>query len=504
MMAVKKTLRSAGGWLEKVGQILITPAAILPLAGLLMMAGDLFGRLGFSPASALTATGSAILAQFPLLVAVCLAYGLANGKPGAAALSGVISYLVLTQAGRSIFILLLGDAAMPPFNMGLLAGVLAGLIAVGFHNRFRDLALPEWLAFFSGCRMTALMTAVAALLLGAGCGALWTLIQSGLISAADSMAYYGAGGAFAYGFLNRLLLPFGLHNVLNQEIWFNFGEFTSRSGQYVTGDLNRFLAGDPTAGRLISGFFPMMIFGVPAIALCFAVTARVQNRTRLILLLAINAVVSLVSGVAEPLEYLILFVSPLLYVIYALLFGLSLLISYQLQVLIGFEFSTGLSDYLANWTRAALPERVWQIGIVMAILSFAATYFVVMLLHVRAPGHDRPEAEDDDAAVLAVIGDLPSEPETADVTEPAAEESSQAPEKEGYTAEAAASAEETMQETEIVETPETPAAEAPESLTQMTMDQVAETVTDTKAELAQSEQKPKTNRRSKPKNNKPE
>lgn len=399
MNVVSTSLHKGSDWLKKAGEILITPAAILPLAGLLIMAGDLLGRAGFAYAAVLANTGSVILSQFPLLAAVCLAYGLASGRPGAAALTGALAYLVFNQAGTTVFDLMTGGQNLPPFGMGLFAGMIAGLVAAVLHNRCRDLRLPKWLTFFSGSRMSAILAAVAALVAGAACGALWTVIQNALAVAAGRMAAAGAAGAFAYGFLNRLLLPFGLHSVLNQEIWFNFGEFTSQSGQYVTGELNRFLAGDPTAGRLISGFYPMMIFGIPAIALCFALTARLRTRSRLIILMTVNAAVSLVSGVTEPFEYLILFVSPLLYVVYALLFGLSLLICYQLQVLYGFAFSTGLTDLISNWSRATLPERIWQVGIVMAVLSFAAAYFAVTLLGLRAPGHDRPEVADEPVPV---------------------------------------------------------------------------------------------------------
>jgi N-acetylglucosamine PTS system EIICBA or EIICB component len=394
MDGMLQMLHKGSKGLRTVGEILITPASVLPLAGLLIMAGDLLGRAGLGFAAILTSTGSILLTQFPLLAAICLAYGLANGRPGAAALSGALSYLVLNQAGDVVYKLLAGSAALPPFSMGLLAGLVAGLITAVCHNRLRSLKLPNWLMFFEGCRMSAILSLVISLLVGVACGALWSVIRDGLLAAADNFARVGAGGAFAYGFLNRLLLPFGLHHVLNQQIWFSFGDFTSQAGQLVTGDVNRFLAGDPTAGRLVSGFYPMMVFGLPAIALCFTLTARLHNRSRLILLMAITAGVSLVSGITEPLEYLMLFVSPLLYVLYSLLFGLSLLISYQLQVLFGFSFSTGLTDLLANWQRATNPDGIWQVGIMMAILSFAAAYFAVTMLKLHAPGHDRPEAED--------------------------------------------------------------------------------------------------------------
>lgn len=395
MSKFKARYRKCINWFQTMGDILITPVAALPLAGLLIMAGDITGRFNFIGAEVLSQTGSILLAQLPLLIAISLAYGLAREKHGEAGLAGALSYLVLTQSGTVVFKLILGASVLPVFDMGIFGGVMAGVIAVFMHNHFRSLKLPNWLAFFSGVRFSALLTIVFSLLAGIGFGALWTLLQIGLIFVAGKLVVYGAGGAFAYGFLHQVLMPFGLHHVLNQEIWYNLGEFTSRTGQLITGDLSRFLAGDPTAGRYTAGFFPMMIFGLPAIATCFVLTARIRTRTRMILLMAMAGIVSMVSGVSEPLEYLILFVSPLLYLVFALLLGLSIMICFQLQVLFGFTYSTGLSDFLTSWQSATRPDGIWQVGIVIAVLSFAITYLAVRLLKLRTPGTDRLEEADE-------------------------------------------------------------------------------------------------------------
>lgn len=391
MSKFKTRFRQCINWFRTMGDILITPVAALPLAGLLIMAGDITGRFNFIGASVLSQTGTILLAQLPLLIAISLAYGMATEKPGEAGLAGALSYLVLTRAGSVVFSLILGESVLPVFDMGVFGGVIAGVIAVFMHNHYRSLKLPNWLSFFNGVRFSALLAIVVSLLAGIGFGALWTLLQIGLTFVADKLVLYDAGGAFAYGFLHQLLMPFGLHHVLNQEIWYNIGEFTSKTGQLITGDLSRFLAGDPTAGRYTAGFFPMMIFGLPAIATCFAITARMRTRTRMILLMALAGLVSLVSGVAEPLEYLILFTSPLLYLIYALLLGLSIMICFQLQVLFGFTYSTGLSDFLTSWQSATRPDGIWQVGIVIAILSFGVTYIAIRLLKLRTPGNDRLE-----------------------------------------------------------------------------------------------------------------
>lgn len=403
MPEFKNDFRKCIKWFQTMGDILITPVAVLPLAGLLMMAGDITGRFNFVGAAVLSQTGSILLAQLPLLIAISLAYGMATEKHGEAGLAGALSYLVLTRAGSVVFSLILGASVLPVFDMGIFGGIIAGVIAVFVHNHYRSLKLPEWLSFFNGVRFSALLAIVVSLVAGIGFGALWTLIQIGLTFVADKLVVYGAGGAFAYGFLHQVLMPFGLHHVLNQEIWYNIGEFTSKTGQLVTGDLSRFLAGDPTAGRYTAGFFPMMIFGLPAIATCFVITTRMHTRTRMILLMALAGIVSLVSGVAEPLEYLILFVSPLLYLICAVLLGLSIMICFQLQVLFGFTYSTGLSDFLTSWQSATRPDGIWQVGIVIAILSFAVTYIAIRFFKLRTPGNDRLEVSEEPETELETL-----------------------------------------------------------------------------------------------------
>ena len=392
---MKLSLRKGVDGLKRVGEILITPAALLPLAGLLIMTGDLTGRFfGFLGADILLRSGTVLLRQFPLLVAVSLAYGLANAQNGAAALSAVAAYLAFHHSGSALYELLAGADVQPSFYAGVFGGLIIGMVTALLHNRCRTWRLPAWLDYFSGIRLSALLAVLTSVLLGSGFGALASLIRNELVATASRLSQMGTTGAFSYGLLNRLLLPFGLDHVLNQSIWFDSGQFTDLSGRLFTGELSRFFAGDPTAGRLLAGFYPMLIFSIPAIAVCFALTARTPNRTRLYLLMAITALVSLVSGVSQPLEYFLLFVSPLLYLIYTVLSGVSFLLSYQLQIHHGFTNAAGLIDYLESWHLATHPERVWQVGILMALLSFAVVYFPVVLRKLLAPGGDRPEADD--------------------------------------------------------------------------------------------------------------
>lgn len=403
------------GWFRRIGQALMLPAALAPIAGLLVVAGDLLGRRGFSYASVLADSGFTLIEQFPLLIAVSLAFTLAVEQQALAALSGAIAYILLTRSGAALFVILgNGKTNLADFQMGLAGGFAAGLLAAVLHNGLKNIKIPAWLDFFNGQRSVqlwrALTTYLAAFLAGILSGALWSVIWRGLAAFAGRLPEAGMAGAFVYGLLNRLLVPFGLHHVLNNEIWFNYGEYTNLSGTLIRGDLNRFLAGDPTAGHFIAGFFPMMIFAVPAIALAFLITARRNRRWRVAILLILAGLVSLVSGVAEPVEFLILFSAPVLYVLYAALYGLSMLVCFQLQALGGFTFSTGLTDYLANWNKATQPEAIWQVGIVMAVLAFAIFYFAVTLLKMRTPGREtEPEPK---AIPLPEPTELAAEPET--------------------------------------------------------------------------------------------
>jgi N-acetylglucosamine PTS system EIICBA or EIICB component len=376
--------------LQEFSQALMLTAMILPLAGILIMGGDLLARAGFTFAAVLTEAGFEVINQLPLFAAISLAYHLSAGQQGMAALSGAAACLVLNRTAAALLDLLnTGGKDYSRLNMGLLTGIIAGLTVSAISNSSHRVHLPGRLRNFRLNRILPLVAVAAAFLEGLACGAAWTYLQRGLAALAIRLPDAGAGGAFAYGFLNRLLMPLGLHHVLNKEIWFRYGEFTNQAGNLVTGDLNRFLAGDPSAGLTIAGFYEMMIFALPAIALCLIITARPRRRDRTIALMVLAGLASLASGVSEPLEYLILFTSPVLYLLLALLYGLSHLISYQLQIHCGFSFSTGLTDYLANWGKAAYPSRIWQIGLVMAVLAFAIFFLAIRVLKLPAPGRER-------------------------------------------------------------------------------------------------------------------
>src|SRR6185312_4922829 len=235
----------------------------------------------------------------------------------------------------------------PTYNMGVLSGIITGLAAAWLYRRFHDIRLPDYRAFFGGKRFVPIITAFAALILGVIFGLIWGPIQTAINDLGQAIISLGAVGAGIYGFLNRLLIPLGLHHVINSYVWTLLGSYKGPNG-VVYGDLNRYFAGDPTAGNYMAGFFPVMMFGLPGAAFAMIRKAKFPKVAAGILLSA--AFCSFLTGVTEPIEFAFIFVAPVLFVVHALLTGLSLIICNLLQIRIGFSFSAGLIDYVINFT----------------------------------------------------------------------------------------------------------------------------------------------------------
>jgi PTS system N-acetylglucosamine-specific IIC component len=284
--------------LQKFGRTLMLPIAVLPIAGLLLRLGQpdaqfhLFGMpiLGWPW---MAQAGDAIFGNLALLFAIGIALGLSKENHGAGALSGAIGYFVMTACAKTI---------NDKINMGVLGGIIAGLMAGYLYNRFRDVKLPEALAFFAGKRFVPIVTGFAMLIIGLVAGYVWPVIQDGIHAVGSWAIAAGGIGVFVYGFLNRLLIPLGLHHVLNSMVWFVLGDFTGPKG-LVHGDLARFYAGDPTAGGFMAGFFPVMMFGLPAACLAMYKMAKPENRRRVGGILLSAALVSFLTGITEPIEF---------------------------------------------------------------------------------------------------------------------------------------------------------------------------------------------------------
>lgn len=353
--------------LQSIGKALMLPVAVLPAAAVLL-------RLGASDVldiGVIEKAGSAILDNLPTIFAIGIAFGLTRSKQnnGAAALAGFVCYTVFIASMHAVD---------PKIDMGVFAGILSGLTAAVLYNKFYKIQLPEFLGFFGGRRFVPIVSSFAAIVLAVIFSVVWPPVQNIIGFAGDTIIELGGMGTFVYGFLNRLLLPFGLHHILNNLIFFVVGSYTTPAGEVVHGDLTRFFAGDPTAGMFATGGFPVMMFGLPAVALAMYRTAKPENRPKIAGALVSMALTSFLTGVTEPLEFSFMFLAPVLYLVHAVLMGTSMFVCYNVGILIGCSFSMGFTDYVLNWSLATRPEFVIPIGIVIAVL-----YYVIFSQTIR-------------------------------------------------------------------------------------------------------------------------
>ena len=391
--------------LQRIGGALMLPIAVLPVAALLLR----FGQQDLLNLPILQAAGQAIFDNLGLLFAVGVAIGLARENHGAAGLAAVVAYLVTTQ-GAQVFITppaaltaLSGqarDLAIEAFKQNELktltvpAGILCGLLGGLLYNRCHRVNLPAYLAFFGGRRFVPIASGVAALVLAAAFGLEWQRLELGMDALSRAVLAAGPWGLFGYGVLNRILIVTGLHHVINSIAWFVLGNYHGH-----TGDLNRFFAGDPTAGKFMAGFFPVMMFGLPAACLAMYHTALPARRHVVAGLLASIALTSFLTGVTEPVEFSFMFLAPALYAIHALLTGLAFVISNALGVRLGFGFSAGLFDYVLNYEFASRPLLLLPIGAVYFGLYYGVFRFAIVRFDLKTPGR-----EDVDSAAPAAAG----------------------------------------------------------------------------------------------------
>lgn len=347
-------------YLQKLGKSLMLPIAVMPVAGLMLRLGspDLL-NLHF-----LSAAGDAIFANLAILFAIGIAIGFAKDNNGSAGLSGAVAFFTLTACAIAI---------NKDIKMGVFGGLIAGILAGELYNRFHNIKLPDYLGFFSGRRFVPIISGFSAVFAGFVLGYVWPIIQHGLDNFAEFVVGLGALGTFVFGFFNRLLIPVGLHHVMNAFFWNGFGSFDGPNGQ-VVGDIPRFLAGDPTAGYFQSGFFPIMMFGVLGICLAIYTLAKKSDKKMVGGALFSIGLTSFVTGITEPIEFLFMFLSPVLYFFHALFTGLSMAITTFLQVRIGFSFSGSILDYVINFNKGQNSILIIPIGI-----AFFALYYFVFL-----------------------------------------------------------------------------------------------------------------------------
>lgn len=363
------------GFLQKIGKSLMLPIAVMPAAALLLRLGqdDLLG-IPF-----ISAAGNAVFGHLALLFAIGIAIGFSKDGSGAAALAGAVGYFVLTEGAAAI---------NETVNMGVLGGIISGIIAGLLYNKYHDIRLPEWLGFFGGKRFVPIITSLVMIIIAFLFGYVWPPVQAGINGVGDWIIGAGAAGVGVFGFLNRLLIPVGLHHILNTLVWFEFGEFTNAAGDVIKGDLWRFLAKDPSAGIFMTGFFPIMMFGLPGAAFAMVAAAKKERRKAVAGAMAGLAFTSFLTGITEPIEFLFMFLSPVLYFIHAILTGLAMSISYLLDIHHGFGFSAGALDYILNFGIAQKPVLLAGIGLLYGLLYFVVFYFLIKKLDLKTPGRE--------------------------------------------------------------------------------------------------------------------
>ncbi|MFC8272156.1 PTS transporter subunit EIIC [Streptomyces sp. NPDC057271] len=395
--------------LQKVGRSLQLPIAVLPAAGILLRLGqpDVFGKdgLGWDKVASVFATaGDAVFANLPLLFCIGVAIGFAKKADGSTALAALVGFLVYsnvlkafpvtdavinTTANKGV------DVAATYNNPGVLGGILMGLLSAVLWQKFHRTKLVDWLGFFNGRRLVPIIMAFVGTLVGVVFGLVWEPIGNGISSFGEWMTGLGAGGAGLFGLINRALIPVGMHQFVNTVSWFQIGDFTNAAGEVVHGDLNRFFAGDPSAGIFMSGFFPIMMFGLPAAALAIAHAARPERRKAVMGMMLSLALTSFVTGITEPIEFTFMFIAPLLYAIHAVLTAISMAVTWALGVHAGFTFSAGFIDYALNWNLATKPWMIIPIGLVFAAIYYAVFRFAITKFNLPTPGRE-PEEEIED------------------------------------------------------------------------------------------------------------
>ncbi|MEJ6550466.1 glucose PTS transporter subunit IIA [Corynebacterium sp. USCH3] len=401
--------------LQRLGKSLMLPIALLPAAGILLRLGqdDLLGGTDIPVIGpffdSMSAAGDGLFGNLAILFAVGVAIGFAKKADGSTALAAVAGYLVMTSVFDTMSPVVLegvtdaaGDQAMIDYSV--FGGIIVGLITAWLFDRYHDIELPPYLGFFGGRRFVPIVVSLTVLFVSFAMSYVYPLFNSGLTSVGEFIAGSGALGAFVYGFANRMLIPLGLHHILNTFIWFIYGDYEGANG-LVTGELSRFAAGDPSAGTLTSGFYPILMFGLPAAALAMIHVAKPRQKKVAVGIFSAAGLTAFLTGVTEPLEFAFMFLAFPLYVIHAVLTGLSLAVANLLDIHLGFSFSAGLIDLLLYGTAPAaqnIPLLVVQ-GLVFAVLYYVMFRFAIVRWNLRTPG--RAPDDEFEASQAAQSGD---------------------------------------------------------------------------------------------------
>ncbi|WP_284141207.1 MULTISPECIES: N-acetylglucosamine-specific PTS transporter subunit IIBC [unclassified Virgibacillus] len=392
-------------YFQRLGRSLMLPVAVLPAAAILMGIGYWIDPSGWGEGSAVAAflikAGSAIIDNIPILFAVGISLGMAKEKDGSAALSGLVAFLVVTTLLSTNTVALLQGIDPESVNAAFgkisnaFIGIISGIVAANMYNRFSHVQLPDALAFFSGKRLVPIMTSFAMILAAAVLFFVWPVIYTGLVNFAESISKLGAAGAGLYGFFNRLLIPTGLHHALNSVFWFDVAGID---------DIGKFWSGEGVkgvTGMYQAGFFPIMMFGLPAAALAMYHTAKTKRKKQTASLMLAAGFAAFFTGVTEPIEFAFMFLAPALYFVHAVLTGLSLAIAAMFNWTAGFGFSAGFVDFFLS-SKLPLANEPYMLivqGLVFAVIYYFLFRFLITKFNLKTPGRE------DEEIVEEVTGD---------------------------------------------------------------------------------------------------
>ncbi|KYD22705.1 N-acetylglucosamine-specific PTS transporter subunit IIBC [Caldibacillus debilis] len=394
-------------YLQRLGRSLMLPVAVLPAAAILMGIGYWIDPTGWGSGNPVAAffikAGGSIIDNIPILFAVGVALGMAKQRDGSAALSGLVAYLVVTTLLSTNTVAMLQgidvENVNPAFSKigNAFVGILSGIVAANMYNRFSHVQLPDALAFFSGKRLVPIMTSVAMLVVSLALFFIWPVVYSGLVSFGTAISKLGAVGAGIYGFFNRLLIPTGLHHALNSVFWFDVAGIN---------DIGNFWSGKGekgVTGMYQAGFFPIMMFGLPAAGLAMYHTAKPERKKQVASLMLAAGFAAFFTGVTEPVEFAFMFLAPGLYLLHAFLTGLSLTIAALFHWTAGFGFSAGFIDFFLS-SRLPLANQPLMLivqGLVFAVIYYFLFRFFITKFDLKTPGREDEEGDGETANLSA-------------------------------------------------------------------------------------------------------
>lgn len=415
-------------YFQKIGKALMVPVAVLPAAAILLGLGYWIDPVSWGGDSIVAAflikSGAAIIDNMPILFAIGVAFGMSKDKNGSAALAGLVGFLVITTLLSPGAVAMMKGISPDKVPAGFskinnqFIGILSGVIASVLYNKYSKVELPPFLAFFSGRRLVPILTAFVMLFVSFVLMEVWPILFNGLVLAGEGISKMGALGAGIYGFLNRLLIPLGLHHALNSVFWFDVAGIN---------DIPNFLGGakslaEGTAvlgktGMYQAGFFPIMMFGLLGACLAFIKTAKPENKNKVKSIMIAAGFASFLTGVTEPVEFAFMFVAPGLYLLHAVLTGVSVFLAASMQWMAGFGFSAGFIDLLLS-TRNPLANKWYMLliqGAVFFVLYYSIFSFAIRKFNLKTPGRE----DDDDAEIVKnFAGNKTSNTELADLLLP--------------------------------------------------------------------------------------